>query len=499
MYWVPQQNLEKPIKTMDGEVLDMSTLRQMAEEMSLESGEEGLPIVEIVEELDDEDKVISGCTTTPGKSAEQILKILKDAGVEDDPNTDTRGVAGSAKNGKAQSPEKINQVPVKSTTNANQERKTVDQSVKQAAGRQVMGFGTNSVGESAQAKSGLDGDIPVTEIDESPEDAALRREFLQYSLEEVGAVVAELELDESASEFSISDEEYDQYSLSDEDDEDEDEDEYGRTTRRVISDDYHQQMRQLEERLNAKMLHNIGPDPGALPLDLQQKLEQPGSSPKAVKVKGAKKKKVSFADELDIAPDSSSAISTTVAAEKPSKTEIIESSAIQNVILEHKGAPEAVTAESTRQRKASRFKTSRTGKQEVISNPTIPNPRKRAHPSPNTLPLFPAKPLDPKPFSQPIKDSENISNSDAVVDKLVEREVDQSCPTSPDPDDFDEALLKREMATTFYTLRNRKIQQEGGFMREDESGIVPLDDESQEAPKRISRFKSARVQGDSSR
>ncbi|KAI1913383.1 hypothetical protein LOZ39_005548 [Ophidiomyces ophidiicola] len=499
MYWVPQQNLEKPIKTMDGKVLDMSTLRQMAEEMSLESGEEGLPIVEIVEELDDEDKVISGCTTTPGKSAEQILKILKDAGVEDDPNTDTSGVAGSAKNGKAQSPEKINQVPVKSTTNANQERKTVDQSVKQAAGRQAMGFGTNSVGESAQAKSGLDGDIPVTEIDESPEDAALRREFLQYSLEEVGAVVAELELDESASEFSISDEEYDQYSLSDEDDEDEDEDEYGRTTRRVISDDYHQQMRQLEERLNAKMLHNIGPDPGALPLDLQQKLEQPGSSPKTVKVKGAKKKKVSFADELDIAPDSSSAISTTVAAEKPSKTEIIESSAIQNVILEHKGVPKAVTAESTRQRKASRFKTSRTGKQEVISNPTIPNPRKRAHPSPNTLPLFPAKPLDPKPFSQPIKDSENISNSDAVVDKLVEREVDQSCPTSPDPDDFDEALLKREMATTFYTLRNRKIQQEGGFMREDESGIVPLDDESQEAPKRISRFKSARVQGDSSR
>src|SRR5690606_23691527 len=35
--------------------------------------------------------------------------------------------------------------------------------------------------------------IPVTDVDEPPEDAKLRREMLAYGLNEVGAVVAELE------------------------------------------------------------------------------------------------------------------------------------------------------------------------------------------------------------------------------------------------------------------------------------------------------------------
>ena len=81
---------------------------------------------------------------------------------------------------------------------------------------------------------------PVLPKDESPEDAALRRQMLQYNMEEVGSVVAEIDLDDDMSTPPYSEDE-------DEDDTSvEEEDEHGRSKNIILSDEYVKQMKALE-------------------------------------------------------------------------------------------------------------------------------------------------------------------------------------------------------------------------------------------------------------
>ena len=96
--------------------------------------------------------------------------------------------------------------------------------------------------------------VPVIPTDESPEDAVLRRQMIQYNMEEIGAVVAELDLDGEG--MSYSDEEDEDEDYPDENSSvEEDEDQFGRTRRRVLTDDYMAEMRALEKRLK-----NVGPN-----------------------------------------------------------------------------------------------------------------------------------------------------------------------------------------------------------------------------------------------
>ncbi len=95
---------------------------------------------------------------------------------------------------------------------------------------------------------------PVIPTNESPEDAVLRRQMIQYNMEEIGAVVAELDLDEEG--LSYSDDEDEDEDYPDENSSvEEDEDQFGRTRRRVLTDDYTAEMRALEKRLK-----NVGPN-----------------------------------------------------------------------------------------------------------------------------------------------------------------------------------------------------------------------------------------------
>ena len=153
---------------------------------------------------------------------------------------------------------------------------------------------------------------PIIPQGESPEDAALRRQMLQYGLSEVGQVVAEIDLDAPNEEFS--DEDMDDYDEDYDSDEDEDEDQYGRSTRREITSDYQQQMLELEKKLNARMMENVGPAPDADTLaefsgdvrtlkvrkdeDFDKSVDKPASSDDA----SEKKKSVRFADDLDTSP-----------------------------------------------------------------------------------------------------------------------------------------------------------------------------------------------------
>ncbi|EGD90560.1 hypothetical protein H112_02026 [Trichophyton rubrum D6] len=504
--------------------------------------EEGMPITDIVERLDEDGNVISSSTTMPGKETNELLNALKKAGLE----------VRDGKLNKEKTTTEVNDssVSLASSTNKAEESPVPDTSGNKFIRAPESDVKTQSPVEvksqvpdtSARGKDGTTSSLPVAapdstsgmgplepdgistdagekewsamaEVDgDTPEDAALRREMLQYGLEEVGAIVAELELDEDGSEFSIDDEDYD---LDAEDSEDEDE--YGRTTRKVLDDDYIKRMRELEKKLNAKSLQNIGPDSSILPSDVRTQVDQ---APSAMKKGPAKKKTVAFAKELDIAPEPSpkpASAPTNAKAEvlpPPIQEEVVERSGVANIIKERNTGSA---------KKVSRFKSSRNAENSThVGTATVIQSTLKPPNSSSSLnsrapvvtpPLFPAIPSTPQPFSHPILDPDTISLKEhnkggmngkkasikPLADVLVERTVHRDSAVPPDPDELDEAIHRREVAAEFYKLRNHKIQQSGGFLQENATeSLVSLnaDDHSQgeqEKPKRVSRFKAARA------
>ncbi|PWY93474.1 hypothetical protein BO94DRAFT_343809 [Aspergillus sclerotioniger CBS 115572] len=486
--------IEKRLRAAENEMYTLDSQDQLPAEPTAD-----FPMTEIFEELDENGDVISSTTTTPGSQAPDLLQVLKKAGVKDIPDVvkaDTSVPSSS-----------------QSTTQPTEEASTKDH-ISIVDEPSTSSSGSNDQEDKPAALDPtieVHGERPVTEVDEPPEDAQLRREMLQYSLNEVGSVVAELELDEGASDISV-DDEYDAYEFDDDDDEEEDE--YGRSTGRVLSEDYHRQMRELEQKLNARGMWNAGKDTESLPTDVKQDLEQPivvhvekSADASSEPVENKKpKKKVAFADELDIAP-----------APKPPTIEkkavpVRESNVpvLSDSVVERTGSVDKEPVQNAAPKKASRFKSARktsateeatasTSQSSGSTRPAEPRSALRkteASSTVSSLPLFPAKPAEPKPFSQPIsevigKDSTPRGPEGKILaDTLVEREVPVGPAAAPEPDELDEQLHKKEIATEFYRIRNRMVQQNGGFMGE-EPEIVPI--ETEDAPRRVSKFKAART------
>ena len=87
---------------------------------------------------------------------------------------------------------------------------------------------------------------PVIPENESAEDAAIRRQMIEYNLKEINPIVAELAMEEEEDTYS------DAESLNGTDEGssvDEDEDKFGRTKRRVLSENYLNEMNNLKLRL----------------------------------------------------------------------------------------------------------------------------------------------------------------------------------------------------------------------------------------------------------
>lgn len=74
---------------------------------------------------------------------------------------------------------------------------------------------------------------------------------------------------------------------------------------------------------------------------------------------------------------------------------------------------------------------------------------------------------------------------------IIERTPDPNAEVT-EPDALDSQLLHQEVATEYHRIRNRMIQKQGGFAKEEESEIVPLTEE-EGGPKKVSRFKAARL------
>ena len=471
--------MEKRLRSVENQLHAFDSAEQLPTEPTSD-----FPMTEIVEELDEDGNVISSSTATPGDQAPELLELLKKAGVNDVPD---------APNANAQPGYKAKD----GSSSADKEHGDISEkpSLRETNGSSV------AYSEEKPAASDLatekQEELPVTDIDESPEDAKLRREMLQYQLNEVGAVVAELELDEDASDISI-DDDYDAFAY---DDEDEEEDEYGRSTRTVLSEDYHQQMRELEAKLNARGMWNMGKDTGSLPVEVQKELEQPSmvrieKSTETVNEPAPEKKpkkKVAFADDLDIAPAPKPPIVEKKAvAPRQSDVPVLSDAVVERT---QSTVKDPITNDVPK--KTSRFRSARstTGSENSIRPTEARSSLRKPITSPSpTLPLFPAKPSEPKPFSQPISDITEAPRGPEgkiLADTLVEHEVSQGAAMPPELDEIDEQIHRKEIASEFYRIRNRMIQQNGGFVGGEEPETVPI--ETEDPPKRVSRFRAARM------
>ncbi|KAF9883389.1 hypothetical protein FE257_003512 [Aspergillus nanangensis] len=486
--------MEKKLLTEESKIHELDALEQIPTEPTAD-----FPMTEIFEELDEEGNILSSSTTTPGNEAAELLNILKRAGVQDIPNTPRTENQIDSKDDTTHS---VGQQPTTSPIQT-----AASESSEQSRVQDHNNKPTSSTNDTPEER-------PVVDVDESLEDAQLRREMLQYGLDEVGAVVAELELDEEASDISCDD--YDDVYNYDEDDDAEDE--FGRSTGSVLDNDYHREMRELEAKLNARGMWNMGKDTTTLPEEVKDELERPsvvriekdGETIERTPTTKKPKKKVAFAEELDIAPSPNSQdLKKKVVPVRQAETPVVSDS-----IVERADSAGKATSANDAPKKASRFKTARKVADSSASEPsttlapssdnTIQSTELRSSlrkpnkaPLPSSLPLFPAKPDEPKPFSQPIQDLSEESSTPApkgpegkiFADTLVEREIPEGTAAPPEPDVLDEQLHRREIASEFYRMRNRMIQQNGGFLEEPE--MVPI--ETEEAPKRVSKFRAARM------
>lgn len=203
-----------------------------------------------------------------------------------------------------------------------------------------------------QAKSATEASpTPVIPTEESPEDAVLRRQMIQYNMEEVGAVVAELDLDEEGMSYSDEEDEEEDHPNENSSAE-EDEDEFGRTRQRVVTDDYMAEMKALEKRLK-----NVGPNPEVQDLAAAEGQEEkrpsinmnqpdtPDGLPKRPSKKG-----VRFAPSLDVqeAPPpptiNSSTQETSTVPKPPPKP---SSNPVLSSIIERPYAPSTDTTTTT--------------------------------------------------------------------------------------------------------------------------------------------------------
>ncbi|KAH0530438.1 hypothetical protein TsFJ059_005055 [Trichoderma semiorbis] len=464
--------------------------------------EDGQPILDIVEELDDDDNVVSFRLNKPGDSLGNVEALLEKAGITDDtefkPEKEDSVSSKTADKrispkGKERALEAVAKPPspkleVKKTVSFSEDTKSAEESEPEISWRakrvkEIMGAAKDQEDISMQAA--------VIPKDESPEDAALRQQMLRYGMSEVGAVVAELELEEGESDEESEDDEdfddeYDDY------DEEDDEDQYGRYKGSVVTDQYRQRMLQLEKKLGIKS-HTSKSRPkvdeedasdddndegiGHIVVNREAAAPSPSSpstAPKATPLKSNLKEKqndepeakkgMRFAASLDIAPENKP--SAPVVSE--TKKDIVEP--LSDLIVERSSSSKPIKTEAQTPKKASRFKKNRDNT--------------------DSASVVPKGPLDIRPAfideERPVVPTG--PEGATIADKLVERE---STAAAIAPDEVNDMMSYQEVADEYQQMRRKFIQREGGFLKPDESPIQPVRNEEDEEP--ISRFKAARL------
>ncbi|CAG9989853.1 unnamed protein product [Clonostachys byssicola] len=475
--------------------------------------EEGQPITEIVEELDEDDNVISFKLNRPGEGVPHIEEALKKAGIKDlvkdlaaakkDAKEDSGRASTQAQTSQQEVPSKVQPkekhaaeskrkdepAPKKQIKKKVSFAETHDdvEEVKPAVSR--MAARVENIMDAAKGQDAILKEKPVIPANESPEDAALREEMLRYSMGEIGAVVAELEIEENqTSDYEEEDYEF-EYSDADLEDEDYDhEDKYGRFTGSIVTDDYRQRMLELEKKLGVKSRFTAKMEAEEAQEARVQEVEDESSGDEGIgrivvtrgedasssvqpstdqtEVK-PKKKGVRFAENLDIAPEKTP--KATDAAPTTQKEAIVEP--LSDIVVERSGSSKPTETPSNR--KPSRFKKTMNGAPEAGA--------------------LPKGPLDVSPvfLDQDRPTAPTGPEGKTIADQLVERETTPG--VVPADDDLTDITLHQEIAAEHHRLRRKFIQREGGFLEEKESPTQPVDETEGGVGKRPSRFKAARL------
>jgi unconventional prefoldin RPB5 interactor 1 len=502
-----RQTVEKQYEKAEKLLAGMSLLSDAGLE-----NEEGLPIMDIEEELDENENIVSGTVSQPGKAAPQLIDALKKANLHRTDQTDPPAFEAEKKllaqvtsalpspSVSASEPTKTagatshstlspdsaketvsNSVPVEPTVEA---KTSVKKSVSFAEDVHVQTFQKPTVLKDDLKHWNLKPGSKVFELDDegevvskqvvpsdSPEDAELRREMLQYGLSEVSSVVAELEMEEDEGTSDDSDDENDS-------NESEEEDEYGRSTKSFVTQEYRQQMLELEKRLNARMVENVGPHADVHPLadvaddvrSLRVRNDEQFNEllPDTKELREdvvPKKKGVQFADDLDIADKVT--LVAEVASAAPTAKETIS-----DMIIERSGPASQKFAPNPEPKptKVSRFKSARTSNSQPP--PMLPTP-----PIPK-LPTLPTGPVGRTLAANVVENALRPSDVQA-------------------PNEFDPIILNREISREHHKMRNKMIQQQGGFKaskeEEEEDPIVELQNGE---TRKVSRFRAARLKAD---
>ncbi|KAI1132737.1 Prefoldin subunit-domain-containing protein [Nemania abortiva] len=457
--------------------------------------EDGLPITEISEQLDDDDNVLSYSLQRPGDSQAQLVEALERAGIKNLSSGSHNSVSGTASDN-SRLPSALPSISddSKQKSQPNGETSPMAAKPKQAPKKKSVTF-TEDTKEASEEKPGTtvqrleelyrqakDQESiisdPIMPADESPEDAELREDMIRYNREtmmyEMAPIVAELQLEEG----SADDDDWN-YGDSEDDDDDDDEDQWGRSTSGVVDDEYRRQMLELKERLSKKTFGNqeaasdeedeFSEGIGRITVK-QANIDSPESSSKAPATKADAvadspsksdvEKSVRFAPSLDIAEPSPSA-----ATSRPAQSELPEVDPLSDVV--ERQASKANKTTSTSGRKPSRFRKER-------ANDGL---------STQTLPIAPEKPTNVARYAPSGPEGQTLAS--AVLEHEPSGEVKE-------PDELDANLLHQQVTEEYYRMRNKMISRHGGFLKENTDPIRPLEEE-EGGPKRVSRFKAARL------
>ncbi|KAK0633051.1 Prefoldin subunit-domain-containing protein [Immersiella caudata] len=457
--------------------------------------ESGLPITDIIEELDEEGNVVVSRLQSGADAKPKVVAALKQAGIHDLPETEDQLVkdeavpvgpkekenVAPASADQGETPAELKPAEEESKEIETRPKRSVsfaedtkpgheagDQSMSKTAQRVAELMRQAKVSENAHRASK---DVVIPD-NESPEDSALRREMLEYSMSEIGPVVAELELEEDGSDFDDEGWDDEELEASDYDDEDE----LGRSKHSVITDDYIKRMQELEKRLQSQGAfatsrpdsHTRDEGVGVVSVVAEPSSSEPNGS---ASTKGPKESKsVRFAANLDIAEEKPPRPNPRAKTAKPVVNPIGD-------IVEKTAPHDPLEDEDAPPKRVSRFKKERAAGAPVPAASSLP---------PGPLQLRP-KFIDQTPTPEPAEPAppEGLTIAPAVVER-------NPASTPKEPDDMDDVLLYQAAAVEYNRLRNKMIQQQGGFTKQEELPILPVDEE-EGGPPRVSRFKAARL------
>jgi unconventional prefoldin RPB5 interactor 1 len=341
---------------------------------------------------------------------------------------------------------------------------------------------------------------PVIPENETPEQAALRQDMLQYNMNDIGKIVAEINLDEQTDDEVYSDEDNDVYAYDSE--MEEDEDQWGRSKVKVMSDEYREEMLEIERKLNAKSLFNAGPNGEVDSLDVESKDDSDDEREFATKrnTSSNAKKGVKFAQSLDV-QEAPAPKGTSRPAQEPSLTDTPKERPLADSIVE-RAAPATVSSEpAPKPKRVSAFKAARASESSGSNEPAskkksgvVTNGPLAGMPSTR---LMSAVEKQNRAFASIPPDVYNPSvvpegpQDRTLAETLVEHPVLETDDAAAQaPDELDPALMRQEIATEYHKIRNRMIQRNGGFTRSQDEDEDP---EADADKPRVSRFKAARL------